>query len=67
MGAEVVQRRYARSAMLVTGGLESHDHSYHQQVRMTRFPTAARSEQRDAQDVVCLPPLGTRLFWYVEP
>jgi hypothetical protein len=53
--------------MLVTGGLESHDHSYHQQVRMTRFPTAARSEQRDAQDVVCLPPLGTRLFWYVEP
>jgi chaperone BCS1 len=60
MGAEVIRNSHTRSAMLVTGGLENVHNGFPQ----IRFPGApGQGIDRVDEEVSCLPPLGTRLFW----
>ena len=60
IGAEIVQKTRTRSVMLVTGGLESSNINYHNPLR---FPGVGPNKEHDTEEVVCLPPLGNRLFW----
>ncbi|KAF2833576.1 hypothetical protein CC86DRAFT_415436 [Ophiobolus disseminans] len=58
ISAEVVLKSRTRSAMLVTGGLETNINYNHP----LRYPDSESKKDND-QEVVCLPPVGTRLFW----
>jgi len=60
MGAEVVKKRHTHSAMLVTRGLETNANSH---AHMRGFRGPPELEKNERQDVVYVPPLGTRLFW----
>jgi chaperone BCS1 len=60
MGSEVIAKSRARSAMLVTGGMENLNNNFPHQMR---FPGPAGGGGRLDDEVLCLPPLGTRLFW----
>ncbi|KAI8934173.1 hypothetical protein NX059_008923 [Plenodomus lindquistii] len=63
MGAKVIIGRHTRSAMLVTGGMQDANDEYHRRMtQMLRGPNAANQVPGD-DEVLCLPPLGTRLFW----
>lgn len=60
MAAEVIRNSRTTSAMLVTGGTENLNSNYHNQIR---FPGPVSSGDRVDEEVLCLPPLGTRIFW----
>lgn len=60
MGSEVIAKRRARSAMLVTGGMENLNNNFPHQMRL---PGQGGAQNRVGDEVLCLPPLGTRLFW----
>ncbi|KAF2027797.1 P-loop containing nucleoside triphosphate hydrolase protein [Setomelanomma holmii] len=59
MGAEVILNSRTRSAMMISGGLENLNNGFPNPMR---FPGPAGPEHTD-DEVVCLPPLGTRIFW----
>jgi chaperone BCS1 len=62
MGAEVIPSSRTRSAIMVTGGTENNNPiKFHPTMR---FP-GSNPDMRDPADdvVVCLPPMGTRIFW----
>ncbi|KAI5377691.1 hypothetical protein J4E82_003433 [Alternaria postmessia] len=61
MGAEVILNSHTRSAMLVTGGLQDPNDDFHRRMMVARNPGAA-ADKAD-EEVLCLPPIGTRLFW----
>jgi len=61
MGAEVIsQGGRSRSAMLVTGGAENVSNQFGHPMR---FPVPGLAGQGGDEEVLCLPPIGTRLFW----
>lgn len=60
MGSEVVNKSRTRSAMLVAGGSE-HASVYINHIRLPG--QTAHGDQGNAE-ILCLPPVGTRLFWY---
>jgi chaperone BCS1 len=60
MGAEVILNSRTRSAMLVSGGLENINNNMHHHMR---FPGPGAGADHTDDEVVCLPPLGTRIFW----
>lgn len=59
VGEEIVQKSHTRSAILITGGWEASVEDFRHALRN---PGAA-PKRDDDQEVVYLPPLGTRLFW----
>jgi chaperone BCS1 len=61
MGAEVIRNSHTRSAMLVTGGPENMSHGFPHGMRFP--PVPGHGNDRVEEEVSCLPPLGTRLFW----
>ncbi|KAH8695712.1 P-loop containing nucleoside triphosphate hydrolase protein [Phaeosphaeriaceae sp. PMI808] len=62
MGTEVIHKSRTRSAMLVSGGTELlHPGSAPRHMRYLLPP--GPTPERVNEGVVCLPPLGTRLFW----
>jgi chaperone BCS1 len=61
MGAEVIRTTHTRSAMLVTGGLEvSSTNGFPHPMRFSPPPIGG---DRVDEEVACLPPIGTRIFW----
>jgi chaperone BCS1 len=61
MGAEVISKGgRARSAMLVTGGAENMSNQFGHPMR---FPVPGMPAQGADEEVLCQPPIGTRLFW----
>ncbi|KAH4220562.1 hypothetical protein HBH70_071420 [Parastagonospora nodorum] len=61
MGAQVIRTTHARSAMLVTGGLENTNLApFTHPMRFSHPPMGG--EGVDAE-VACLPSIGTRVFW----
>lgn len=62
MGSEVILKRRTRSAMLVTGGLQDPNDDFHRRMMLARGPL---TNDRANDEVLCLPPIGTQLFWYV--
>lgn len=60
IGAEVILKSRSRSAMLVTGGLQDPNDDYHRMM-MTRSRGSGRN--RTDNEVLVLPPIGTKLFW----
>ncbi|EAT87565.2 hypothetical protein SNOG_05174 [Parastagonospora nodorum SN15] len=61
MGAQVIRTTHARSAMLVTGGLENTNLApFTHPMRFSHPPMGG--EGVDAE-VACLPSIGTRIFW----
>lgn len=60
MGSKVILNSRTRNAMLVTGGLQDPNDDFHRRMIM-RGPAAM--EKRVDDEVLCLPPIGTRLFW----
>jgi hypothetical protein len=61
MGAEVIRNSHTRSAMLVTGGLENMNNGFPHPMRFSSPP--GHGNDRVDEEVSCVPPLGTRLFW----
>jgi chaperone BCS1 len=61
MGAEVIRTAHNRSAMLVTGGLETVNH--HGFSHPMRFSPSPIGGDHIDEEVACLPPIGTRIFW----
>jgi chaperone BCS1 len=61
MGAEVILNSHTRSAMLVTGGMQDPNDEFHRRMMAARNPGAAAD--KSDEEVLCLPPIGTRLFW----
>ncbi|CAI9630527.1 unnamed protein product [Alternaria burnsii] len=61
MGAEVILNSHTRSAMLVTGGFQDPNDDFHRRMMVARNPGAAADKVDE--EVLCLPPIGTRLFW----
>ncbi|KAG9190542.1 hypothetical protein G6011_08630 [Alternaria panax] len=61
MGAEVILNSHTRSAMLVTGGMQDPNDEFHRRMMAARNPGTAAD--KSAEEVLCLPPIGTRLFW----
>jgi chaperone BCS1 len=61
MGAEVIRNSHTRSAMLVTGAIENMNNGFPHPIRFS--PGAGHGDNRVDEEVSCLPPLGTRLFW----
>ncbi|KAJ4364989.1 hypothetical protein N0V83_008605 [Neocucurbitaria cava] len=60
MGSKVILNSRTRNAMLVTGGMQDPNDDFHRRMIM-RGPGAI--EKRVDDEVLCLPPIGTRLFW----
>ncbi|OAL48574.1 P-loop containing nucleoside triphosphate hydrolase protein [Pyrenochaeta sp. DS3sAY3a] len=60
IGAEVILKSRSRSAMLVTGGLQDPNDDYHRMM-MTRGRGSGKN--RTDNEVLVLPPIGTKLFW----
>lgn len=61
MGAEVIRTAHTRSAMLVTGGLENFNLApLNHPMRFAHPPMGAEGVD---EEVACLPPIGTRIFW----
>jgi chaperone BCS1 len=67
MGAEVIRSAHTRSAMLVTGGLDTSNHNaytgFAQSMRFSPPPPPGSRQDRVHDEVACLPPIGTRIFW----
>lgn len=64
MGANVIQNSRTRNAMLVTSGAQDmHNDVMSRRMIMPHIPIAGAERIED--EVVCLPPIGTRLFWSV--
>ena len=63
MGSEVILNSRTRSAMLVTGGMQDANDDFHRRMMMARGPGVGIDRADD--EVLCLPPIGTRLFWLV--
>ncbi|KAL1797302.1 hypothetical protein ACET3X_003908 [Alternaria dauci] len=61
MGAEVILNSHTRSAMLVTGGMQDPNDEFHRRMMVARNPGAAANASDE--EVLYLPPIGTRLFW----
>ncbi|KAH7357601.1 P-loop containing nucleoside triphosphate hydrolase protein [Pyrenochaeta sp. MPI-SDFR-AT-0127] len=61
MGSNVILNSRTRSAMLVTGGLQDPNDDFHRRMMLSRGPIMG--SQRVDDEVLCLPPIGTRLFW----
>jgi chaperone BCS1 len=61
MGSEVILNSHTRSAMLVTGGTQDPNDEFHRRMMAAHNPRAAADKSND--EVLCLPPIGTRLFW----
>lgn len=61
MGSEVIRNAHTRSAMLVTGGMENVSNNGFP--HPMRFPPPPLSGHRVDDEVTCLPPIGTRIFW----
>ncbi|KAF1942384.1 P-loop containing nucleoside triphosphate hydrolase protein [Clathrospora elynae] len=61
MGSEVILTSRTRSAMLVTGGMQDANDNFHRHMMMARGPRIG-IDKVDSE-VLCLPPIGTRLFW----
>lgn len=62
MGSEIVSKSRTRSAMLLTGSIDNMNGPFPHQMR---FPGTGPGNDRVDDEVLCLPPLGTRIFWYV--
>jgi chaperone BCS1 len=69
MGENVLRGAHTRSAMLVTGGLDTVNlNAYTGHAQSMRFsppPPPGSRQDRVHDEVACLPPIGTRIFWYV--
>ena len=63
MGSEVILKSRSRSVMLVTGGMQDPNDDFHRRMMVPRGP--GKGPDRVNDEVLCLPPIGTRLFWYV--
>ncbi|KAI4616869.1 hypothetical protein J4E83_006451 [Alternaria metachromatica] len=61
MGSEVILNSHTRSAMLVTGGTQDPNDEFHRRMMAAHNPRLASEKPDD--EVLCLPPIGTRLFW----
>jgi hypothetical protein len=61
IGAEIILKDRTRSAMMVTSGTEHLNSSFHHPIRFPG-PGGGGGDPAD-ETVVCLPPLGTRIFW----
>jgi len=61
MGSEVIRTARARSAMLVTAGLENF--TLAPLNHPMRFAHPPRGAEGVDEEVACLPPIGTRIFW----
>ncbi|RAR12477.1 P-loop containing nucleoside triphosphate hydrolase protein [Stemphylium lycopersici] len=61
VGSEVVANSHSQSAMLVTGGISDPREDYLKRVLGPSGGGPVMDEKDD--DVFCLPPIGTRIFW----
>jgi chaperone BCS1 len=61
MGSEIIRNSHTRSAMLVTGAVENMNSGFPHPIRFA--PAPGHGDNRVDEEVSCLPPLGTRLFW----
>lgn len=61
MGSEIVSKSRTRSAMLLTGSIDNMNGPFPHQLR---FPGTGPGNGPADDEVLCLPPLGTRIFWY---
>ncbi|KAH9876278.1 hypothetical protein J1614_004157 [Plenodomus biglobosus] len=62
VGSEVIMNSHTRNAMLVTGGSQDANDEFHSRMMMVRNPSIAPLHNHN-QEALCLPPIGTRLFW----
>ncbi|KAF2846286.1 P-loop containing nucleoside triphosphate hydrolase protein [Plenodomus tracheiphilus IPT5] len=65
MGSEVLMNNRTRNAMLVTGGSQDPNDDYHRRMlaQLMARPKSVRIPEKAVDEVLCLPPIGTRLFW----
>ncbi|KAL6707989.1 hypothetical protein ACN47E_003663 [Coniothyrium glycines] len=60
MGAKVFADSRSRDVMLVTGGMQDANDDFH---RRMMIPRGGAGRERIDDEVLCLPPIGTKLFW----
>lgn len=61
IGSEVITNSHSRNAMLVTSSMQDANDDFHRRMIMPPPPGVAMDKRDDG--VLCLPPIGTRLFW----
>lgn len=62
VGSEVIMNSRTRSAMLVTGGSHDPNDDFHKRMMMARNQNQT-NRRKGSDEVLCLPPIGTKLFW----